>query len=161
MLALVEHPEQLEALQSDRSLMDATMAEGMRYATIVRFMQREAREDFDLDGRHVTAGQRVTLLLSSANRDPRRFDEADRFDIHRTDHSVSKAFTGNAEHVGFGGGRHVCLGARLSKREVEIALGLLLDRGTDFRLADSFTPRYEGLMIRTLPNLKLSYQPIG
>jgi pulcherriminic acid synthase len=76
----------------------------------------------------------VTLLLSSANGDPRRFDEPDRFDIHRADNAVSKAFTGNADHVGFGGGCHVCLGARLSKREVEIALNLVLDHGTDFRL---------------------------
>jgi cytochrome P450 len=160
MHTLIEHPDQLDELQNDRSLMDAAMSEGMRYCSIVRFMQREAREDFDLDGIHVTAGSRVTLLLSSANRDPRRFDEPDRFDMHRTDNAVSKAFTGNADHVGFGGGRHVCLGARLSKREVEIALTLLLDHATDFRLAGGSTPRYGGLMIRTLPSLKLTYQPI-
>lgn len=157
--ALVTHPDQLHELHEDRSLITAAMAEGMRYCAIIRFIQREVREDFDLDGTTITAGSRVTLLLSSGNRDPRRFAEPDRFDIHRTDNSLTRAFAGNPDHVGFGGGRHVCLGAQLSKREVEIALNLFLDHADDIRLAEGFEPSWGGLLVRSLPSLRLTYQP--
>lgn len=158
-LALAEHPEQLAELEADRTLMDDAMAEGMRYCSIIRFIQREVREPFELDGQPIEAGVRVTLLLSSGNRDPRRFADPDRFDIHRTDNATTRAFTGNADHVGFGGGRHVCLGTQLSKREVEIAMNLLLDHATDLRVADDFRPEWGGILVRSLSSLPLTYRP--
>jgi cytochrome P450 len=157
--ALITHPDQLEALVADRSLIDAAMAEGMRYCAIVQFIQREAREDYDLDGVTIKADQRVTLLFASGNRDPRRWEEPDRFNMFRGDHSIAKAFTGNAEHLGFGGGRHVCLGMHLSRTEVEKALGLLLDHTSNLKLADGFAPTWSGNLIRAIDNLELTFTP--
>ncbi len=158
---LARHPDQLQELQDDRSLMDAAMAEGMRHCAIVQFIQRTVMEEIDVDGFTFPEGSKVTLMLAAANHDPRRFEEAGRFNIHRTDHSISKAFTGSAEHVGFGGGRHQCVGSHLSKREVEIAMNLLLDNATDIRVADGFEPSYAFLpFIRSLTALDLSYTPV-
>ncbi|WP_354699678.1 Pulcherriminic acid synthase [Paraconexibacter sp. AEG42_29] len=157
--ALVQHPDQLQALADDRSLMDDAMAEGMRYCAIVQFIQRTAREDVDIDGTVVPAGGKITLMLAAGNRDPRRFEDPDRFDIHRTDHATSRAFTGNADHLGFGGGRHVCLGMQLSKREVETALNHLLDNAADLRLADGYRAEHEGFFVRSLTSLDLTYTP--
>ena len=159
--ALAEHPDQLQELQEDRSLMDATLAEGMRYCSIVQFIQRTAREDVEVDGHEFPAGTKVTLMLAAANHDPRRFEDADEFSIHRTDNSVSRAFTGSSDHVGFGGGRHQCVGSHLSQAESEIALTMLLDNATDIRLADGWEPSYAFLpFIRSLLDLRLTYSPV-
>lgn len=156
---LVRHPDALAELAADRSLIEAAMAEGMRYCAIVQFIQRTARVDVDVDGVLIPAGTKVTLMLASGNRDPRRFANPDEFDLHRSDHSAARAFTGNADHLGFGGGRHVCLGMQLSKREVEIALNTLLDNMSDIRLADGYEPAYENFFVRSLKSLELTYEP--
>jgi cytochrome P450 len=161
MHTLVRHPDQLAEVQNDRSLVDAALAEAMRYCAIVQFFQRTVREDMEFDGFQFKAGQRLTLMLAAANHDPRRFEEPDEFNIHRTDNRVSSAFTGAADHVGFGGGKHVCLGAQLAKREMEIAFTYLLDRVTDLRLADGYVPRYApSPFMRSLLNLELTYTPV-
>jgi cytochrome P450 len=155
--ALVEHPAQLEALRDDRSLMDAAIAEGLRYCSIVQFIQRQARADIEIDGVTIPAGSMVTLLFASGNRDRRRFEDPDTFDIFRTDNKIPVAFSGNAEHLAFGGGPHVCVGMQITKREIEIALNLLLDGTSDLRLADGYVPRYEGVLSRALSTLELTY----
>jgi cytochrome P450 len=156
--ALVEHPEQLRALYEDRSLMPAAIAEGLRFNGIVQFIQRLAVEDVDVDGVTIPQGSMVTLFFASGNRDPRRFADPDTFDMFRTDNDVTKAFGGNAEHLGFGGGPHVCLGMQTTKRELEIALNLLLDNTSDLRLADGYQPRWSGVLSRALSTLQLTYR---
>lgn len=155
--ALVQHPYQLQALANDRSMMPAAIAEGLRYNGIVQFIQRLAVEDVDIDGVTIPAGAMLTLFFASGNRDPRRFEDPDAFNMFRTDNDVAKAFSGNAEHLGFGGGPHVCLGMQITKRELEIALNLLLDNTEDLRLADGYQPRWEGVLSRALSTLELSY----
>jgi cytochrome P450 len=159
--ALIEHPTQLHQVRHDRSLMDAALAEGMRYCTIVRFVQRIVREEFELDGTTFRDGDRLLLLLSSANHDPRRFADPESFDIHRTDNVPAKAFGGNADHLGFGGGRHSCIGARLSKRETEIALNLFLDHAEDIQLTPGYLPDWtQNALVRALDRLPISYRPV-
>src|SRR5262249_22780159 len=114
-------------------------------------------EDIDVDGVNIPAGSMLTLFFAAGNRDPRRFRDPDTFDMFRTDNDVAKAFGGNAEHLGFGGGPHVCLGMQTTKRELEIALNLLLDNTADLRLADDYQPRWEGVLSRALSTLELSY----
>jgi cytochrome P450 len=159
-LALVQNPEQLQALAEDRSLMAAAIAEGLRYNGIVQFIQRLAVEDIDVDGVTIPAGSMLTLFFAAGNRDPRRFAEPDTFDIFRSDNDVAKAFGGNAEHLGFGGGPHVCLGMQTTKCELEIALNLLLDNTADLRLADGYVPRWEGVLSRALTTLELTYASV-
>ena len=158
MLELINHPEQLRALREDRGLIDAAMAEAMRFCSIVAWTQRMTREEVEVGAQTIPSGATITLLLGAANRDPRRFERADEFDIFRTDNNVARAFSGSAEHVGFGGGRHYCIGSMLSKREVEIGVGLILDRTTDLQLAPGFVPEPTGLFIRALPSLRVSFK---
>ncbi|MCX2929947.1 cytochrome P450 [Mycobacterium sp. CVI_P3] len=155
---LVEHPEQLRALQEDRSLVPAAIAEGLRFNGIVQFIQRLAVEDVAIDGVTIPKGAMVTLFFASGNRDPRRFANPDTFDMFRTDNDVAKAFGGNAEHLGFGGGPHVCLGMQTTKLELEIALNLLLDNTSDLRLADGYQPRWTGVLSRALSTLELTFR---
>lgn len=156
--ALVEHPEQLQALREDRSLMPAAIAEGLRFNGIVQFIQRLAVEDVDVDGVTIPKGAMVTMFFASGNRDSRRFADPDHFDMFRTDNDVTKAFGGNAEHLGFGGGPHVCLGMQTTKLELEIAVNLLLNNTSDLRLADGYQPRWTGVLSRALSNLELTYE---
>lgn len=160
MYTLAQNPAAYEALRADRSLMDKVLAEGMRYCAIVQFIQRTAREDIEVDGHVIRSGAKITMLLASANRDPRRWEEADTFDIERTDLNVAQAFTGAADHTGFGGGRHQCMGTKLARRELEIALEKVLDNMSDVRLAEDFRPAYTGLFVRSLPSLPLTYTPV-
>jgi cytochrome P450 len=160
MHTLARHPKQLREVQEDRTLVEATLAEGMRYCAIVQFFQRTVRDDMEFEGFQFKQGHRLTLMLAAANHDPRRFDDPDEFNIHRSDNRSAVAFTGNADHVGFGGGRHICLGAQLAKREMEIAMNFLLDRVTDVKLKDGYEPRYApSPFMRSLLNLDLTFEP--
>jgi cytochrome P450 len=100
----------------------------------------------------------VTCLLASANRDKRRFERPDAFDIFRTDNDIHRAFTGAAAHVAFGAGRHFCLGAILAQTEVQIATNLLLDAMPDVRFAEGPPPEV-GLFFRGPATLKLRFTP--
>ena len=160
MYELTRHPEVQKALSEDRGLMDRVLAEGMRYCSIVQYLGRTAPEDLEVDGVAIEAGAPMALVLASANHDPRRFENADEFDIYRNDNDVAKAFTGAAEHLGFGTGHHFCIGSHLSKAEMAIALNLFFDNVRDVRLADGFEPRAnpEAVFVRALPALELTFE---
>ena len=124
LFALLTHPEQLEAVRADRSKIAALLDETLRWEAPVQFASREANTDTTLGGVDVPAGAQVLVALGSANRDERRFDNPDRFDIHRR----------VDEHVAFGFGRHFCLGSHLARLEATTALNALLDRLPNLRL---------------------------
>jgi cytochrome P450 len=84
------------------------------------------REDVEIGGVTLPAGDRVTILLAAANRDPAAFDRPDRFDLTRTDN----------RHLAFSSGPHFCLGAALARLEGQIALSSLVTRFPDLALAD-------------------------
>jgi cytochrome P450 len=84
-----------------------------------------ATEDLTYSGTTIPQGEVVASLLASANRDPRRFDQADQFDVSRAANP----------HLGFGAGIHRCIGALLALTEARIALPALLERFPDLRLA--------------------------
>jgi len=126
--ALLCHPEQWRALQDDPSLMEGAVDELIRYFTLVRAaFTRIAREDVEVDGRLIRAGEAVTVSIAAANRDPSRFDDPERLDVTR-----------NARgHLGFGHGIHVCLGQHLARIEMRLALSALIERFPTLRLAES------------------------
>src|SRR5471030_2296598 len=117
-LTLIRHPDQLERLRLDHSLIPSAAEEILRFEYPVQMTPRHAVEDGELAGRTVKAGSALLLFLGAANRDPARFPDPDRFDIARTDN----------RHVAFGYGVHYCLGAALARQELRIALAHLLDR---------------------------------
>ena len=155
---LVEHPDQLEAVRRDRSLIDAAFAETLRYSPPVHMIMRTPTEDVKMTGGTIPANNTVTCLIGSANRDERRFAEPDRFDLFRKDLDVERAYTGGANHAAFALGRHFCVGAILAKTELQIATNLLLDAMPDLRLADGSPPEV-GIFTRAPKSLKLRFSP--
>jgi len=124
-LALLQHPEQLERLKQDASLMPAAVEEILRYDGPVEWATiRWAAQDVQIDGQTIGKGEKVFVVLGSADRDGEQFDDPDVFDIGRQ----------NNRHLAFGFGIHFCLGASLARLEGEIALGALLERLPGIRL---------------------------
>lgn len=125
-LALLEHPDQLEKLRADMSLLDGAIEEMLRFTNPVHHVaQRYALEDVPLMGHTVPKGSTVAVGIASANRDETVFENADQFDITRT----------NNRHVAFGLGIHYCLGAPLARLEAKIAFTALLNRFPHLKLA--------------------------
>jgi pulcherriminic acid synthase len=156
---LLDNPEQLRAVQEDRSLVDAAFAESLRHTPPVHMIMRQAEVDLDVQGVKIPEGSTLTLLLAAANRDPRKFEDPDRFDIFRPDNDVRRAFTAGADHVSFANGRHFCVGAMLSLTEVRIGTNMLLDHMQDVCYADGFRPLPEGVFTNAPNRMDLTFVP--
>ncbi|HEV3281920.1 MAG TPA: cytochrome P450 [Acidimicrobiales bacterium] len=122
--ALIEHPDQLDALRRDRTLMPTAVEEILRWTSATLYNRRTATRDTDLHGHAVKAGDKVTLWWPSANRDESVFDDPFRFDIRRTPNP----------HLTFGYRSHYCMGANLARLEIRVILDELLDRVEGFEL---------------------------
>ncbi|PDP88988.1 cytochrome P450 [Glycomyces fuscus] len=119
--ALLDHPDQWEALRRDPGLLPCAVHEMLRYGgTAVIAKARYAAEDVELRCGRLAAGERAIAVLAGANRDPKVHPDPHRFDITR-----HRGRPGEA-HVGFGHGIHYCLGAALARQEGEVAVGSLL-----------------------------------
>jgi len=116
--ALLSHPDQLEKLKNNPSLINSAVEEIIRFDTSVPFFFRIAKQDLTIGGKDITAGSVIALGLGAANHDPEKFDSPEVFDITRTPN----------EHLGFGSGIHFCLGAALARMELTICLSTLLRR---------------------------------
>ncbi len=128
LLALLEHPEQLERLRRDPALMETAVEEILRWATPVLHFRRTAMQDVELRGKTIAAGDKVTTWFVSGNRDEDVFPDADTFDVGRSPNP----------HMTFGpGGVHHCLGAHLARLEARIAFEELLSRPVELELAGS------------------------
>lgn len=126
MLALLRHPEQLQTLGADPSLLDGAVEEMLRYdCPVERAPMRFAARDLVWRGRQIARGDSISLVLGAANRDPRIFADPHVFDVRRA----------NPRHLAFGLGIHYCLGAALGRLEGRVAVGTLLRRCPDLRLA--------------------------
>ena len=124
-VALLEHPTQLAALRADPSLIDQAVEELLRYLTIVQFgLVRVAKEDLEVGGRSVCAGEPIVASIAAANRDPRQFPDADQLDVSRR----------YSPHLAFGHGVHQCLGQQLARVEMRVAFPALLTRFPALRL---------------------------
>jgi cytochrome P450 len=115
---LAEHPDQRRQVVEDRSLIPRVIDETLRFEPTGPHTARYVAQDVALHGTTVPAGSAMLLLLGSANRDPRRYENPDVYDIHRDD----------VQHLTFGYGLHYCLGANLARLEGKVALDELLTR---------------------------------
>lgn len=116
LLHLLQHPTQLKALQDDPSLMPSALKEMLRFDSPVQFTGRVLTCDIEMHGRLLKKGGLVIPLIGAANRDPAKFSDPDRLDFRRNE--------GN--HLSFGHGAHVCIGAMLTYMEAEIAFTSLM-----------------------------------
>ncbi|NIH82122.1 cytochrome P450 [Amycolatopsis viridis] len=123
--ALLEHPEQLAELRADPDLMPGAVEELLRYLSVADIFYRYATEDVELGGELIPEGSTVVVSLLAANRDPRRFENPDVLDVHRTARG----------HLSFGHGVHQCLGQQLARIEMRAGFHGLLRRFPGLALA--------------------------
>ncbi len=147
-VALYQHPEQLAALRADPTLLPAAVEELMRYDGPVHHATfRYATEPVTLGDATIPTGAQVIICLAAANRDRERYADAATLDLLRDD----------TANLAFGHGIHHCLGAALARAEAQIALGSLLQRFPDLRLAvpidELHWGRGDGLVLRGLSAL--------
>ena len=119
---LSEHPDQKRRVLDDPGLIPDAAEESIRYFSPTAYMARTTTRDVPIHGETIPKGEKVALLCGAANRDERQFPDPDRFDILR-----------RAErHLGFGHGPHFCLGARLARLEIRVALEEIHRRIPDY-----------------------------
>ena len=146
MLALLRHPEQLQRLRDDPSLIPSAVEELLRYDSPVQIDLRRVVEDCDVNGFPVKRGDDIVLLIGGANRDPEQFEDPDGLDVGRSESS----------HISFGRGIHACIGAPLARLEARIAIEMLLERFSSIRLSGP-PPRFRGsIVLRGLESLPVA-----
>ncbi len=137
-LALLRHPDELQKLLDEPSLIKNAVEEMLRYDGPVVQTARITQSDTEIEGCPVSKGESILTSLASANHDPDVYPDPDKFDITRED----------THHHAFGGGVHFCLGAPLARLEAEIGVGTLVQRFPKLRLAG------ETLEWRRLPSFR-------
>jgi cytochrome P450 len=145
MHALLRNPDQLALLRERPALLDVAVEELLRWDSPVQLTARVVGEDLDLGGRALRRGELVMTLLGAANRDPAQFPDPDRLDLARAPN----------QHFSFGRGIHFCLGAPLARLEGRVAIGELVRRFPDLRLAGE-PERGETITLRGLRRLPLA-----
>lgn len=149
LLAFVRNPDQLALLREDPSLAGPAVDEILRFDSPVHMTTRTAKRDLVVGGRTFAEGHNVCVLVGSANRDPRAFDNPDAFDVTRYAGSAA-----TARHLGFALGIHYCMGAALARLEGEILFAMLARRVQTLELVGD--PVYRpNLLIRGLKELPL------
>ena len=131
LLCLARSPDQFDRLRADPSLVRSAFDEAIRLEAPVQTFFRTTYRDCDVAGTHIPEDAKVLLFLASANRDPRRWDDADTYDVARR--------TGG--HVGFGTGIHRCVGELLARLEGEAVLTAVARHATALQLAGEPTLR--------------------
>jgi cytochrome P450 len=148
---LLNHPDERRQLQARPDLVPSAVEELMRYIPLGAgaAFPRYALEDIEVGGVLVRTGEPVLSAVASANRDEEVFEDPDRLDLTRESNP----------HIGFGHGAHHCVGAQLARMELQVAIGALLERLPDLRLA---VPEEElewksGLLVRGLKRMPVAW----
>jgi cytochrome P450 len=142
LLALIDAPEQWDALAADPTLVPTAVEEILRWASSTIYNRRTATVDVELGDRRIRAGDKVVLWWQSANFDERAFEEPHRFDLGRRPNP----------HLAFGLGSHFCLGANLARLEIRLVLEGLLRRVARLELA--------GPVVRTRSNKHQGFRSV-
>lgn len=124
-LSLLHHPEQLEELKQRPLLIERAVEEFLRYESPTQITARIASEDIEINGTTIKKGEQVYILLGAANRDPKKFINANVLEITRNPNP----------HIAFGYGIHFCIGSSLARLEAQIAIQTLLQRLPNLQIA--------------------------
>jgi cytochrome P450 len=148
---LLTHTDQLEAVQRDRDLIPAAIEEGIRYETPLVLVARNTTRDVEMHDQTIPEGAQVNLCMGSANRDEKRWDNPDVFDIGRP----------RRAHISFAGGIHSCLGMHLARVETRAMLNSLFDRVTDLQLQQDDDTKIVGMPFRSPKHLPVTFRPVS
>ncbi|MER7822521.1 cytochrome P450 [Streptomyces sp. NPDC096097] len=147
MLTLLRHPDVLQRLREDPQLSVPIVEELLRYEPPVHLLPRRSTlADIEVGGVNIPKGATVSLILASGNRDPKRFENPDRFDPDR----------GDIQHLGLGSGIHSCFGAPLARMEAQLALSELARRLENPRLLQDPPPYRRNAVLRGPRHLPLA-----
>jgi cytochrome P450 len=148
---LLSHPEQFQAVQADHELIPAAIEEGLRFETPLTTVQRYATEDTEVEGVELPAGAVIDVCIGSANRDEKRWQRSEEFDIFRK----------RLPHISFAAGEHTCMGLHLARMETRVAMECLLDRLADIRLITDDNPHIKGQPFRSPTAIPVTFDAVG
>jgi 4-methoxybenzoate monooxygenase (O-demethylating) len=147
---LARFPDQFERLRADPGLARAAFEEAVRFESPVQTFFRTTIQPVEIGGVRIDEGEKMLMFLGAANRDPRRWEQPDQYDITRQ----------NAAHVGFGAGIHLCVGQVLARLEGEVVLAALARKVASIEIAGPVRRRYNNTL-RGLASLPIVLSPSG
>jgi cytochrome P450 len=145
-LTLLRHPDEMQRLKNDPSLIVSAVEELLRYESPSQHTARLAPSDVTLGGKNIRKRQAVIAVMGAGNRDPERFPEPNRLDLGRQDN----------RHLAFGWAAHFCFGAPLARLEGQVAFSTLLTRFPNLTLESGPLVWRENLGLRGLKALNVS-----
>jgi cytochrome P450 len=150
LVQLIRNPEQLRKLQADPALIPNAVEEMLRTESPTAGLWRVVTRDTELGGVPVKQGTMLMLRFAAANRDPKRFENPDAFDVTRKNART---------HLAFGRGIHMCVGNMLSRKEVTVAFQELIARVDGFEIADEGALAYPpNMLLRGLSALPVRFR---
>lgn len=147
MLALLQHPHQMEQLKREPTKIQSAVEEIIRYDSAIQMLTRIATDNLEIGNRTIKAGEKIVLCLGAANRDPVQFPNPDDLNINREQN----------QHVAFADGIHYCLGAALARVETQIAINTLIQRFPDLKLVSNKLEWKKSIVIRGLKALPITF----
>lgn len=150
-LTLLRHPDALDAMRADPSLITSGVEELLRYESPSQHTARIAPADVDMHGRRIRKGQAAIVVMGAANRDPERFPEPDRVHLARPDN----------RHLAFGWAAHFCFGAALARIEGQTAFEAILRRLPNLQLEPQPLAWRNNLGLRGLTALPVRFGALG
>jgi cytochrome P450 len=150
LLALLKHPGEIARLRAQPQLAATAIEELLRYDSPAASVTRVAKQTVEYGGRRIAAGDRLFLMINSANRDGEQFPDPDRLDIGRAEN----------RHIAFGYGPHYCIGAPLARLEGQIAFTRLLARLGDIVLEETPLEWSDNLVLRGAKAIPLRFRAL-
>lgn len=148
LFGLLTHPDQLEAVRRDPSLIPQAFEEALRWEPPLTILLRVAAVDSEVGGVKIPAGSHIGVCVAAANRDEARYQNPDELDIFRDPR----------QHVSFGFGVHMCLGMHLARMETRVAISKLLERTDGIRLDPAdLDPHIHGMAFRSPTALPVAF----
>ncbi|MEZ4521870.1 MAG: cytochrome P450 [Thermomicrobiales bacterium] len=146
-LTLIRHPDDMARLRAEPDLIRTAVEEVMRYESPVMTTSRIAMEDMELHGQQIKAGDNINLMIASANRDPRQFDDPDTYVINRRPN----------RHLTFAHGPHFCLGSALARNVSQIAVLTAIQRLDNLQLVSDEIEWARGFAFRHARTLPVTF----
>ena len=147
MLALLQHPNQMEQLKREPTMIQSAVEEVIRYDSAIQMLTRIATDNIEIGNQTIKAGEKIVLCLGAANRDPAQLPNPDELNINREQN----------HHLAFADGIHYCLGAALARVETQIAINTLIQEFPDLKLASNKLEWKKSIVIRGLKSLSVSF----
>ena len=147
MLALLQHPNQMEQLKREPTMIQSAVEEVIRYDSAIQMLTRIATDNIEIGNQTIKAGEKIVLCLGAANRDPAQFPNPDELNINREQN----------QHVAFADSIHYCLGATLARLETQIAINTLIQTFPNLKLASNKQEWKKSIVIRGLKSLSVSF----